>query len=116
MEQAPLALAWEFDRKHADGNPKAARQLASAEQQAIRTGKSPRQIKQAKDTQVAKLLTILVEFNPEANDDFSGVMVPKTVFEDRTCVAGNVQNGPLHNKHPEPGRRAVPGQQHVLGA
>ncbi|MGW3793517.1 hypothetical protein ACWD8I_20460, partial [Micromonospora arida] len=27
-------------------------------------------------TQTAKLLTLLVEFNDKANDDFTGVMVP----------------------------------------
>ncbi|MEK8108502.1 hypothetical protein NKG94_33150 [Micromonospora sp. M12] len=31
-------------------------------------------------------------------------MVPKTVFEDRTCVPGTVQNGPKHNKIPDPSR------------
>ena len=29
-------------------------------------------------------------------------MVPKTVFEDRTCVPGTVQNGPKHNTIPNP--------------
>ncbi|MDM4784482.1 hypothetical protein QTS76_35830 [Micromonospora sp. b486] len=29
-------------------------------------------------------------------------MVPKTVFEDRTCVPGTVQNGPRHNTIPNP--------------
>ena len=52
--------------------------------------------------QHAKLLTILVEFNDEADDDFTDVMVPATVFESRACVAGNVQNGPLHNNIPNP--------------
>jgi immune inhibitor A len=93
-----LQKAWDYERKNAGGNPKAAKQLATLEQKAIKTGLNPRQIKQTKaGTQTAKLLTILVEFNEAANDDFTGVMVPRTVFEDRTCVAGNVQNGPLHN-------------------
>ncbi len=52
--------------------------------------------------QEARLLTILVEFNNSANDDFTGSMVPETVFESRECVPGNVQNGPLHNKIPNP--------------
>ena len=51
---------------------------------------------------MAKLLTILVEFNDEANDDFTGVQVPATVSGDRTCAPGNVQNGPLHNGLPNP--------------
>ena len=81
----------------------------------MKSGQNPRQIKQAKATQTAKLLTILVEFNPNANDDFSGVQVPATVFGDRTCVQGGIQNGPLHNQIPNPADAVVPGQQHVLG-
>ena len=45
---------------------------------------------------------MLVEFNPTANDDFTDVMVPETVVRDRTCVPGNIQNGPLHNTIPNP--------------
>ncbi|WP_422753708.1 immune inhibitor A domain-containing protein [Micromonospora sp. WMMD708] len=91
-----------YDRKFAGGNPLAARELARNEARAIRTGQSPRAFKKAKSTQTAKLLTLLVEFNDQANDDFTGVMVPKTVFEDRTCVPGTVQNGPKHNNIPDP--------------
>ncbi|MFG1954343.1 hypothetical protein [Micromonospora sp. NPDC048830] len=91
-----------YDRKFAGGNPVTARQLAKLEAQSIKTGESPRQIKQAPATQHAKLLTLLVEFNDQANDDFTDVMVPKTVFEDRTCVPGTVQNGPRHNNIPDP--------------
>jgi immune inhibitor A len=36
-----------FDRKHANGNPLAARQLAGLEAKSISTGKNPRQLKQA---------------------------------------------------------------------
>ncbi|MEV1287735.1 immune inhibitor A domain-containing protein [Micromonospora sp. NPDC049679] len=91
-----------YDRKFARGNPLTAKELAKLEAKSIKTGKSPREIKQAKTTQVAKLLTVLVEFNDKANDDFTGSMVPSTVFEDRTCVPGTVQNGPLHNNIPNP--------------
>ncbi|MEU5721376.1 immune inhibitor A domain-containing protein [Micromonospora sp. NPDC047738] len=91
-----------YDRKFAGGNPVTARELAKLEAKAIKTGKSPRQIKQAKSTQTAKLLTLLVEFNDQANDDFTNVMVPRTVFDDRTCVPGTVQNGPTHNKIADP--------------
>jgi immune inhibitor A len=91
-----------YDHKFAQGNPVTADQLAKLEAKSIKTGLSPKQIKQAKNTQVAQLLTILVEFNEEANDDFTGSMVPSTVFEDRTCVPGTVQNGPLHNNIPDP--------------
>ncbi|MFJ6196551.1 immune inhibitor A domain-containing protein [Micromonospora sp. NPDC092111] len=91
-----------YDRKFAGGNPLAARELARNEAKAIRTGLSPRKFKKAKSTQTAKLLTLLVEFNDQANDDFTNVMVPQTVFEDRSCVPGTVQNGPKHNNIPNP--------------
>jgi immune inhibitor A len=106
--KSALEQANAIDRKFASGNPKAARQLARIEAKAIKENKSPRQIKQAKGTQEAKLLTILVEFNPTANDDFTGVTVPETVFESRTCVPGTVQNGPLHNNIPNPASYSHP--------
>ena len=101
-----LAKAKAYDAKHAKGNPVAARQLAKLEAEAVRTGKSPKQVKaskfkQAKTTQQAKLLTILVEFNEQANDDFTGSMVPNG-YGAEDCVAGNVQNGPTHNQIPNP--------------
>ena len=100
-----LAKAKAYDAKHAKGNPVAARQLARAEAESIRSGKSPKALKnrfkQAKSTQEAKLLTILVEFNESANDDFSGSMVPDG-FGAETCVKGTVQNGPTHNQIPNP--------------
>ncbi|MFG1661058.1 immune inhibitor A domain-containing protein [Micromonospora chersina] len=99
---SPVDAARAYDRKFAGGNPVAARELAKLEAKAIKTGKSPRQIKQAKGTQTAKLLTLLVEFNDKANDDFTNVYVPKTVFEDRSCVLGTVQNGPKHNQIANP--------------
>jgi len=100
--KSALDQANAIDRKFASGNPKAARQLAKLEAKAIKQNKSPRQIKQAKGMQQAELLTILVDFNASANDDFTTSMVPETVFESRDCVAGNVQNGPLHNHIPNP--------------
>ena len=100
-----LEKAAVYDRKHAKGNPVAARQLAKLEAQAIRTGKSPKELKRpfksAKSMQEAKLLTILVEFNDAANDDFTGSMVPNG-FGAEECVAGTVQNGPKHNNIPNP--------------
>ncbi|HWO51002.1 MAG TPA: protease, partial [Ornithinibacter sp.] len=86
-----IAKAMEVDRKHPKGNPVAARQLAKLEARAIKTGQNPKQIKSqykgAKATQQARLLTILVEFNENANDDFSGAMVPSEYGSD-TCVPG----------------------------
>jgi immune inhibitor A len=100
-----------LDGKYTEGNPVAARELAAMEAESLRTGKNPHALryKQADETQVAQLLTILVEFNPNANDDFTDVMVPQATFDDATtpenerdCVLGNVQNGPLHNNLPDP--------------
>jgi immune inhibitor A len=99
---APIDEARAYDRKFAHGNPLTARQLGKLEAEAIKKNTSPRNIKQARSTQVAKLLTILVEFNENANDDFTGVQVPETVLEGRDCAAGTVQNGPLHNQIPNP--------------
>ncbi len=96
-----LELAKSVDTKYAQGNPQAARGLAKLESKAIRTGKSPKALKGAKTTQEAKLLTILVEFNDAANDDFTGEYVP-TEFGATECKPGDVQNGPLHNNIPDP--------------
>ncbi|WP_406285901.1 immune inhibitor A domain-containing protein [Embleya sp. NBC_00896] len=97
-----------YDRKFAAGNPVTARRLARAEAEAARTGVSPR-ARAAEGTRAAKLLTILVEFNDHANDDFSGFKRPTSVV-DPTCVTeppGTVKNGPQHNRLPDP---AVAGQ------
>ncbi|HEX6684575.1 MAG TPA: immune inhibitor A domain-containing protein [Candidatus Limnocylindrales bacterium] len=91
-----------YDRKFGKGSPLVAKLLAEHEAKAMKSGRNPSWYKKAKNTQVAQLLTILVEFNNQANDDFTGVQVPATVFEDRTCAPGNVQNGPLHNQIPNP--------------
>ncbi|MFB6611325.1 immune inhibitor A domain-containing protein [Agromyces sp. NPDC056379] len=111
-----------FDQKYSQGNPVAAKGLATLEASSMETGKSPRQLKQERDkghkgnkgnhhkkpeykeaetTQEAKLLTILVEFNANANDDFSGTYVP-TEFGSKECKPGDVQNGPVHNNIPNP--------------
>ncbi|WP_155368989.1 immune inhibitor A domain-containing protein [Catellatospora vulcania] len=91
-----------FDRKHANGNPLTAHQLAKLEAKSIKTGKNPRNLKQAPATQVAKLLTMLVEYSTTANDDFSNVMVTDTTDAGRSCGLGNVQNGPTNNTIPNP--------------
>jgi immune inhibitor A len=117
LKQARPDPVSEYGRKFFEGNPVTARGLSKVEAEAIRTGKNPRDIryKQADQTQVAKLLTILVEFNPSANDDFTGVMVPQASTDDpttpqneRSCVPGNVQNGPLHNNIPNPADASHP--------
>ncbi|HEX6486167.1 MAG TPA: immune inhibitor A domain-containing protein [Nocardioidaceae bacterium] len=106
-----IAKAMAFDAKHARGNPVTARELAKLEAKAIRTGQSPKEIKGqykgAKATQEAKLLTILVEFNENANDDFSGTMVPES-FGAKSCKPGDAAvNGPLHNTIPNPAENNV---------
>jgi immune inhibitor A len=103
-----LDEALAIDRKFAGGNPRDAKQLAKAEARALKENKNPREFKQAEGQQQAQLLTILVEFNDQANDDFAGVKVPETVFESRTCVDGTVQNGPLHNNIPNPANASHP--------
>ena len=103
---ADKAFGWQVNsRKGAGGFPQAAKQLAKLEAEAMRTGKNPRQLKEAKGTQTAKLLTILVEFNENANDDFSGWSRPTDYVTDTPCVtepAGTTMSGPRHNEIDNP--------------
>ncbi len=97
------------------GNPVAARVLAKHERQAIKTGKNPWDFiyKKSKTTKQAKLLTLLVEFNDQANDDFSGWSHPKTINDVNDCVTeppGTKLNGPLHNRIPDPALAAGGGK------
>jgi immune inhibitor A len=80
-----IAQAEAFDRKHSGGNPPAAEVLGGLEARAAKTGKSPWAFKKAPSTQTAKLLTVLAEFNPNANDDFSGFERPAAVGAEE-CV------------------------------
>ncbi|MGC0419036.1 immune inhibitor A domain-containing protein [Embleya sp. AB8] len=100
----------EIGNKNHEGNPRAASQLRRLEAESRRTGKSPEQLKAEGSgkavgaKQEAKLLTILVEFNDQANDDFSGFNRRKSV-DDASCVVeppGTLKNGPLHNTIPDP--------------
>ncbi len=95
------------------GFPPAAKQLARREALATSKDVSPRtSARKAGQAEVqrAKLLTLLVEFNPRANDDFSGFERYDENAESE-CVtepAGTLLNGPLHNQLPNPataGRR-----------
>ncbi len=114
-----IERATQVDAKHAGGNPVAARQLARLEAKAIKDKTSPKHIKSqyknAKTTQTAKLLTILVDFNEAAGDDFTGVQVPE-FWGATTCKPGSVQNGPLHNNIPDPATQSPQGQQLDVGA
>ncbi|WP_251204064.1 immune inhibitor A domain-containing protein [Agromyces mediolanus] len=119
LEQAKIV-----DEKYSAGNPVAARGLAQLEDQSNKTGKSPKELKwdrggqgqgpgwkgnkhkkpnykQADETQEAKLLTILVEFDDTVVDDFSDVYVP-TEFGATECKPGAPQSGPRHNNIPNP--------------
>jgi immune inhibitor A len=101
---AAIEKADALDRKFGQGNPVAARGLSKLEAKAITTGKSPKELKNAKQassTQEAKLLTILVEFDESAKDDFTGSYVP-TAYGSTECKPGDVQSGPLHNNIPNP--------------
>ncbi|MBS1673408.1 MAG: immune inhibitor A [Actinobacteria bacterium] len=91
------------DQKHAQGNPRAAKQLAIGEAKAVKTGKSPKNLKHSKTTQQAKLLTILVEF--DGTDDFSNLQVP-TAFGATDCKPGDVVGPTLHNEIPDPANAA----------
>ncbi|GHH63909.1 protease [Streptosporangium violaceochromogenes] len=96
-------------RRHTEGNPAAARVLAAREAEAIRTGLNPADLlyKKAGTVKRAKLLTLLVEFDDKANDDFSGFKRPADVHSEdpAACVVeppGTLLNGPLHNRIPNP--------------
>ncbi|MFB9526932.1 immune inhibitor A domain-containing protein [Nonomuraea roseola] len=100
--------AQKLDSRFSSGNPVTARVLAARERQAVRTGLNPADFifKKSRRTKTAKLLTILVEFNDRANDDFSGferLRGPRSAPDD--CVTeppGTRLNGPLHNRIPDP--------------
>ena len=100
--------AQQIDQKFSSGNPVAGRVLAAREQQAIKSGRNPADFifKNAKQAKTAKLLTLLVEFNESANDDFSGFNRLRTVDSPPDdCLVeppGTLLNGPLHNKIPDP--------------
>jgi len=108
-------LTRQIDRKFSGGNPLAAKALAERERQAVATGRNPSDFlyKRAKTTKTAKLLTLLVEFNDQANDDFSGWSHPKTIYDVDDCVTeppGTKLNGPLHNQIPNPAHVAGGGK------
>ncbi len=104
-----IAKAMEVDRKHPEGNPVAARQLAKLEAKAIKTGKNPKQIKSqykgAKATQEAKLLTILVEFNDERERRLHRRAGADASSARPTCEPGDGAERAAAQQHPEPGQR-----------
>ena len=112
------ALSWQVNRrKGGNGFPLAAKQLAKLEADAVRTGQNPRQIKQAKGTNTAKLLTIIAEFNENAKDDFSGWSRPFDYVDGGDCVtepAGTLLSGPRRNEIPDPA--TTPGDNYSFWA
>lgn len=99
------------------GQPGAARQPAKDEAESIRTGKSPKQIKrfkQAKTTQQAKLLTILVQFNEKANDDFQRLHGSRRLRR-RELRGGQRVERPDPQPDPEPGHEQARRQQLDVG-
>jgi immune inhibitor A len=104
----PEPTWWEkAQRKHSTGFPPAAQELARREARAD-DGRSPaRSLARAGADAVteAKLLTLLVEFDPEANDDFSGWVRPNHPSAPDGCVTepeGTLLSGPVHNQLPDP--------------
>ena len=107
--QAKKSTLDRLEAKRSTGFPPAAKQLARREALATTKDVSPRETARQSgqdNVQRARLLTLLVEFNPEANDDFSGWERPN---DDPTnpavCItepAGTLLNGPLHNQIPDP--------------
>jgi immune inhibitor A len=104
----PQRTWWqEAQRRHSTGFPPAAQELARREARA-ENGRSPtRSLAQAGAGAVteAKLLTLLVEFDPNADDDFSGWERPNDPSSPDSCVtepAGTLISGPVHNQLPDP--------------
>ena len=98
-------------QEHHTGFPPAAQELARREAVAEETGQEPMSLLRksgADPRQQAKLLTLLVEFDPNANDDFSGWERPDHPSAPEGCVtepAGTTISGPLHNELPDPAVR-----------
>lgn len=95
------------EKTETGGNPVAARVLAQRQAEALRTGRNPAEFlyKKAKVAKRAKLLTLLVEFDENAEDDFSGFRRPGKTSDPEDCVTeppGTRYSGPLHNQIPDP--------------
>ena len=110
FDKRSKAPTWwdEEQRRHTLGFPPAAKELARRESVSETKGVSPMRSMEksgADPVTHAKLLTLLVEFNPEANDDFSGWERPDDPSDPTGCVtepAGTLLSGPVHNQLPDP--------------
>jgi immune inhibitor A len=98
----------EAQRKHSTGFPPAAQELARREALADKGLSPARSLMRAGAENVteARLLTLLVEFDPDANDDFSGwerpADNPTAEVPCYTEPEGTFFGGPLHNELPDP--------------
>jgi immune inhibitor A len=101
-----------LERRHALGFPPAAQELERREEIANETGRSPRRTARLAGmdaVQRAQLLVLLVQFDPNANDDFSGFERYDAEAEGN-CVtepAGTTFSGPVHNQMPDPADAAL---------
>ena len=103
------------------GYPPAARALARREALANKTGQSPRAIARSRQgmptVQHARLLVILVEFNPNANDDFSGFArydaATRPAASPSRPAPSSTARCTTRSRTP---RREGPRQQHAVGA
>ena len=106
-------------RKHAKGNPVAARQLAKVEAKAIRTGRAPRRsrasTRSAKTTQQAKLLTILVEFNAAGQRRLHRRRWCPTASAPRAACRATSRTAPRTTSIPNPAHVRPQGQQLDVG-
>ena len=100
------------DEKFSQGNPLAAKGLATLEARRSRPARA-QALKAAKGTQEAKLLTILVEFSENANDDFSGVRCRRVRLDG--VQAGRGAERAAAQQHPEPRGLRARGQQLDVG-
>ncbi|MGB7876996.1 MAG: immune inhibitor A domain-containing protein, partial [Anaerolineales bacterium] len=102
VASTPPSHAQVWTQKHHLGpNPRAAKALAAAESRAIQKNKNPAAEKSG--VEYAKLLTLLVEFNPEANDEFVDWERQLDINNEEICVVETVTfNGPLHGTLPDP--------------
>ena len=105
-KKSEASQAKEVGHSTTTGFPPAAKELGKREALATTKGISPRETASKagqQKVQRAKLLTLLVEFNPNANDDFSGFERPDPATgECFTEPANTLLNGPLHNELPNP--------------
>jgi immune inhibitor A len=87
-------------KHHLGANPRAAKLLAKAEARAIQKNRNPAADK--RETEYAKLLVLLIEFDENVVDTFVN-WERQTDITDPTCVVETVSfSGPMHGQLPDP--------------